>query len=84
MPPGPPIHNFMAENKATENLLDEIDGITGELGRHPSPEAVAARKETLVDLVARLSEIEKHYLRKENQLFPLLEAKGMSGPSQVM
>lgn len=84
MPAGHPIHNFMAENKATENILEEVDGITGELGRHPSSEAVAAHKETLVDLVARLSEIEKHYLRKENQLFPLLEAKGMSGPSQVM
>jgi hypothetical protein len=84
MPAGHPVHNFMAENRATENLLEEIDGITGELGRHPSSEAVAAHRETLVDLVARLSEIEKHYLRKENQLFPILEAKGMSGPSQVM
>ena len=84
MPAGHPVHNFMAENRATENLLEEIDGITGELGRHPSSEAVAAHWETLVDLVARLSEIEKHYLRKENQLFPILEAKGMSGPSQVM
>ncbi len=83
-PSGHPIHNFMAENRATENILKEIDGITGELGRHPSSEAVAARQGTLVDLVARLSEIEKHYLRKENQLFPILEAKGMSGPSQVM
>ena len=83
-PAGHPIHNFMAENRATENILEEVDGITGELGRHPSPEAVAAHRETLVDLVARLSEIEKHYTRKENQLFPILEAKGMSGPSQVM
>ena len=83
-PAGHPIHNFMAENRATENLLEEIDGIIGELGRHPTSEVVEAHRETLVDLVARLSEIEKHYLRKENQLFPILEAKGMSGPSQVM
>ena len=83
-PAGHPVHNFMAENRATENILEEIDGITGELGRHPSPETVATHQEALVDLVARLSEIEKHYLRKENQLFPRLEAKGMSGPTQVM
>jgi len=83
-PAGHPIHNFMAENRATESLLEEIDSIIGELGRHPKTEAVEAHRETLVDLVARLSEIEKHYLRKENQLFPILEAKGMSGPSQVM
>ena len=31
-----------------------------------------------------LWEIDKHYLKKENQLFPRLEEKGMSGPSQVM
>jgi hypothetical protein len=83
-PAGHPVHNFMAENRATENILNEIDGITGELGRHPSPETIAAHQEALVDIIARLSEIEKHYIRKENQLFPRLEAKGMSGPSQVM
>ena len=38
----------------------------------------------LTDLIDKLSEIDKHYLRKENQLFPQLEEKGMSGPSQVM
>jgi DUF438 domain-containing protein len=83
-PAGHPVHNFMAENRATENILEEVDGITGELGMHPSPEAVAAHREALVGIVARLSEIEKHYIRKENQLFPRLEAKEMSGPSQVM
>jgi len=31
-----------------------------------------------------LQEIEKHYTRKENQLFPFLEQKGFSGPSKVM
>ena len=54
-PAGHPIHNFMAENRATENLLEEIDGIIGELGRHPTSEVVEAHRETLVDLVARLS-----------------------------
>ena len=83
-PAGHPIHNFMAENRATENLLEEIEGIIGELGSHPTSEVVEPHRETLGDLVARLSEIEKHYLRKENQLFPIREAKGMSGPSQVM
>jgi hypothetical protein len=83
-PAGHPVHNFMAENRATENIMEEIDRITEELGRHPSTETVAAHREVLMDLVARLSEIEKHYIRKENQLFPRLEAKGMSGPSQVM
>ena len=32
----------------------------------------------------RLREIEKHYQRKENQLFPMLEAKKFTGPTKVM
>ena len=31
-----------------------------------------------------LREFERHYLRKENILFPYLEQKGFSGPSKVM
>jgi DUF438 domain-containing protein len=37
-----------------------------------------------VNLLDRLSKIDLHYLKKENQLFPLLEAHDISGPSQVM
>ncbi|MHA1166830.1 MAG: DUF438 domain-containing protein [Candidatus Hodarchaeales archaeon] len=32
----------------------------------------------------RLMDVEKHYLRKENLLFPFLEQKGFTGPSKVM
>ncbi len=32
----------------------------------------------------RLSNVDKHYLRKENQLFPFLEDHGVEGPSSVM
>jgi DUF438 domain-containing protein len=34
--------------------------------------------------VERLAEIDRHYLRKENQLFPFLEEHGVEGPSKVM
>ena len=36
------------------------------------------------DTVERLAEVDKHYLRKENQLFPFLEDHGVEGPSKVM
>lgn len=35
-------------------------------------------------LLTHLMEVEKHYLRKEHDLFPALEKKGFTGPSQVM
>ncbi|MCK7483093.1 MAG: PAS domain-containing protein [Candidatus Moduliflexus flocculans] len=44
----------------------------------------AADRARLASLAGSLAQIEKHYLKKENQLFPRLEAKGVSGPSKVM
>jgi len=35
-------------------------------------------------IFSRFKEIEKHYARKENQLFPALETKSFTGPSKVM
>ncbi|MHA1917732.1 MAG: DUF438 domain-containing protein, partial [Candidatus Ranarchaeia archaeon] len=42
------------------------------------------RKSPSLDLLLKLSEIEKHYTRLENQLFPKLETKEFMGPTQVM
>ncbi len=42
------------------------------------------RKSPSLELLDKLSEIEKHYTRLENQLFPKLEQVGFTGPSQVM
>ncbi len=70
LPAGHPVHTLMLENRFAEGIMDEIECL----------EDMAK----LSDLLGRLAEIEKHYLRKENQLFPILEAKGISGPSKVM
>jgi DUF438 domain-containing protein len=45
---------------------------------------IQKEKELLVGLLESLSEINLHYTRKENQLFPILEVHGVSGPSKVM
>ena len=41
-------------------------------------------KPALAGVLDRLLEVDKHYLRKENQLFPFLEKHGVEGPSKVM
>jgi len=41
-------------------------------------------KPALAGALDRLLEVDKHYLRKENQLFPFLEKHGVEGPSKVM
>ncbi|MDA8388900.1 MAG: DUF438 domain-containing protein [Nitrospiraceae bacterium] len=70
LPAGHPVHTFMLENRAAEKIMREMDNLKDPSG--------------LPKLLDRLAPIERHYARKENQLFPVLEAKGISGPSKVM
>jgi len=83
-PVGHPVHTFMEENRAAEEVMDKIDGLLKKIGSPPDEESFKSGQKDLVNLVDRLSKIDLHYLRKENQLFPLLEAHNISGPSQVM
>ncbi|NNL41484.1 MAG: DUF438 domain-containing protein [Desulfobacterales bacterium] len=83
-PPGHPIHTFMKENRASEKIMGETSMLMGRLGQPPSIEAFKEHSQSLGTLIKRLSEINTHYTRKENQLFPMLEAHHFTGPSQVM
>jgi len=79
--PGHPIHTFVQENKAAKAILKELKRAAKPLGKgEPGPEDI----ERFGKALGRLREIEKHYARKENQLFPALEAKGFTGPTKVM
>ncbi len=79
--PGHPVYTFMQENKVAKELLKELSGRAKRLDRkEPRESDVAAFAENF----ARFREIEKHYARKENQLFPALEHKGFTGPTKVM
>ncbi len=81
--PGHPLHTMMEENRALEKVLArwnellQILEAKGETG-------IKENEQALLRVLNDLAPIEKHYLKKENQLFPLLEAKGVSGPSKVM
>lgn len=82
--PGHPIHTLSEENKALEKIISGIKNLFKIIGSPPDAANFNRVKEKLKSELEKLSELEKHYLKKENQLFPLLEAKGASGPSQVM
>lgn len=83
-PAGHPVHTFMKENRAAEEIVGDITHILDALGDHPDGKSFAAERQNLAGLLERLSLIDLHYLRKENQLFPALETAGVSGPSKVM
>ena len=74
LPAGHPVHTLMLENRAAEAILCEAEAVTD----------FAGEKNTLLGILDRLGEIDRHFVRKENQLFPVLETKGITGPSKVM
>jgi len=74
LPAGHPVHTFMLENRSAEGIIRQIQAIHD----------IVKDRELLSTLLEQLSSVNLHYLRKENQLFPLLEAHGISGPSKVM
>ncbi len=78
--PGHPVYTFLAENAAAGRVLDELESALEALKAEPDAEKLAAARELLDDLQT----YERHYLRKENVLFPYLEKHGFEGPSKVM
>jgi len=82
--PGHPLDTLQAENRALEKILGRVERLMQRLGSAASEEDLASAKPELLAELRTLGELEKHFLKKENQLFPVLEAKGVSGPSKVM
>lgn len=84
VPAGHPVDTFRKENAALGEVADRIRFLLEELTDPPDQETGQAWIEELKGLFGDLAQIEKHYLRKENQLFPMLEKHGVTGPSKVM
>ncbi|MEW5900497.1 MAG: DUF438 domain-containing protein, partial [Acidobacteriota bacterium] len=82
--PGHPLHTFQEENRALEKRLDELKSLLDQVSPADGGASLGKVKAQLKSLWEDLVKVEKHYLRKENQLFPALEAKGVGGPSKVM
>jgi len=83
-PMGHPIHTYMKENRASEKIMSDTSMLMGLMGQSPTSEAFEEHRPALGEFIEQLSEINTHYTRKENQLFPMLEAHHFTGPSQVM
>ncbi|MGD8353313.1 MAG: DUF438 domain-containing protein [Pseudomonadota bacterium] len=80
VPHGHPVDTFRRENEALGKVAENIRCLIPESGMAKDPDSL----EEITSLLKEIAEIEKHYLRKENQLFPMLEKHGVSGPSKVM
>ena len=84
VPPGHPVHTFRQENRALEGELALLDKLFATIDQLP-PEADAT--EIMAQVRVRmnaLSDVEKHYQRKEYLLFPFLEKHEITGPPTVL
>lgn len=84
VPAGHPVDTFKQENRALEEVLRTIQKIFLKVYEleHDAPGAgllLELRQE-----FNKLADLEKHYVRKENLLFPFLEKAGITGPPAVM
>lgn len=81
---GHPLNTFFKENRAIEELLEkEIVPLVEEL-KNSRPDGERNITLKLLEKVNLLFDVEKHYKRKEELLFPYLEKYGIYGPSKVM
>lgn len=81
---GHPVHTFQLENEALSEVARELRRQFAALGDPPDGDEFKRQSSRIQELLEQLAEVEKHYLRKENQLFPVMEQIGITGPPKVM
>jgi len=84
VPPGHPVDTFKMENKSLLGELALTDKLFTEISQLPNDTDATEELDQLRVRFNRLSDVDKHYRRKENLLFPYLEKKGITGPPTVM
>ena len=71
---GHPANTMKRENRAIEKLIAEIRKVIDQ----------SSGKKDVQTALNRLAEIDRHYLKKENLLFPYMEQYGITVPPKVM
>ena len=83
IPPGHPIDVLIQENKALKTVTDSADKLLNALNETDD----SSLKDIVLKLIAlynQLTDVDKHYQRKEYLIFPYLEKAGVTGPPKVM
>jgi uncharacterized protein len=83
VPLGHPVDTFLKENQELLKVINRLEGLfqdnTGVISQE-----VPAYLMRIRSLFNQLMDVDKHYRRKENLLFPFLEKHGITGPPKVM
>ena len=82
--PASPINILIEEHKMIQQIAEKLGKLAEKVQKAESPDAVKAELEELKHIADELLDAEKHYLREENALFPVLEKHGISEPPAIM
>jgi DUF438 domain-containing protein len=83
-PPGHPVHTFKEENRALRKELQTLSRLHIDIKKAKRKDSLSVLFDEVHQHFNALMDVEKHYLRKENLLFPFLEKHGVTGPPTVM
>ena len=84
VPPGHPVDTFKLENRELEKVVKELHLLFSKSGTELTGTGKNNYLNTVKSLFNSLMDVDKHYRRKENLLFPFLEKYGITGPPKVM
>jgi len=79
-----PISILMEEHKIMLQLAEELEGIANKIQKATDRSHVEDKQLKLEHVAEDLQDSEKHYLREENVLFPILEKHGITEPPAIM
>jgi hypothetical protein len=82
--PGHPVNTMKKENQAIKRELELIQMYVDEINKKDNSTDVSDNILKIRSAINNLMDIEKHYSRKENLIFPFLEKYNITGPSTVM
>lgn len=82
--PGHPVHTFLQENRELAKVCAEARWIVSQIAALPAEASAEEEIDRLRSLLNSLMDVDKHYRRKENLLFPYFERNGLMGPPTVM
>ncbi len=84
IPAGHPVDTFKKENEELLKVADKLHHLFKNVEHLENNEQINQLILQMKGLFNNLMDVEKHYVRKENLLFPFLEKAGITGPPKVM
>lgn len=84
IPAGHPVDTFINENKALQSEIDSIQHIYHKINSKETGENCNDLLTEIHQHFNNIMDVEKHYVRKENLVFPYLEKNDITGPPMVM